>query len=157
MLNFHALGEQEFSIVFIDAGCVVQQELQILNILFHHSGDVFQQCQFVAIVLLEHAPGTHQLVTAAAEILNLFLLVLEAEDTVHVCQAGPHAGCFLNEFAFNAGQFEPVVEVFAAMCCVLLLAHFHNLNYFRARDNCFSKGPLSAQCALLLSPVVGLL
>lgn len=74
----------EHLVVVIDSSGVEQQFLEVANVLLDHLGDFFELGKFVPVMVLKHAFGADELVTNATEVLDLLILVLEAEDTGHV-------------------------------------------------------------------------
>lgn len=58
--------------------------MKISYVLFDNGGDLLKLGELVPIVVLEHAFGANKLMTNSAEVLDLLILVLEAENTTHV-------------------------------------------------------------------------
>lgn len=48
-------------------------------------GYFFELCELMPVVFFEHALGTHELMANTAEVLDLFVLMLETEHAVDVC------------------------------------------------------------------------
>lgn len=76
----------EHLVVLVNAARIVKQLLQVTDVLLDHCGDLLKLRKLVAIMVFEHAFGTDELTADLAEVLNLLVLMFEAENTRHVCK-----------------------------------------------------------------------
>lgn len=70
----------ELPIVIIDALCVEHQLVEVVDVLFDDVGYVLKLSQLVTIVIGEHTLRANDCVAKFAKVLDLFVLMLEAED-----------------------------------------------------------------------------
>jgi len=95
----------EHFVVLVDAASIEQKFLEVPNILLDNVSDLLELSKLVPVMILEHALGADKLMANTAKILDLFVLVLEAEDTGHIghlrlCRfGGSH-----NNLGFNRRQ-----------------------------------------------------
>ena len=76
----------EHFIIFINPPGIIEQLLEIAGVLLNHLCYLLQLGKLVAIVVLEHALRTDQLMTHPAKVLNLLVLMFKAEYARHVSE-----------------------------------------------------------------------
>jgi len=77
----------ELPVVVIDPLGVEHELVQVVNVLLNDVSDIFQLCQLMPIMVRKHTLWTHYSMTELAKVLNLLVLMLEAEH-LSSCRLG---------------------------------------------------------------------
>ena len=85
-VDFARLVIDKHLVVLVDSASIVEQLLQVADVLLDHSGHLFKLCELVTVVVFEHALGANELRADLAEVLDLLVLMLKAENTRHISE-----------------------------------------------------------------------
>jgi len=144
-VDFAGLMIDKHLVVLVDSAGIVEQLLQVADVLLDHSGHLFKLRELVTVVVFEHTLGANELRADLAEVLDLLVLMLKAENTRHISEfrLGRLSGR-RNRLRLNRCKLQLIIQFLVLRFLLLSVSKLHNVDDFFVGSDLVIFGDFSA-------------
>jgi len=144
-VDFAGLMIDKHLVVLVDSAGIVEQLLQVADVLLDHSGHLFKLRELVTVVVFEHAFGANELRADLAEVLDLLVLMLKAENTRHISEfrLGRLSGR-RNRLRLDRCKLQLIIQFLVLRFLLLSVGKLHNVDDFFVGSDLVIFGDFSA-------------